>query len=458
MRLKFRDRIALFHLAAASVILAIFFLAVYLVVHYTEYRHLDRQLESERVEVMSEILVKNDSLVVDLEAESREPEHQAAESTPVFLQVADIKGNTLFKSANMSGEVLQAGSYKGNALFSDARFNGIQIRQAQFPILSPERLVLGSIIIGVPREESSRILSNLGLTMAIAFPLMLLALFIASRKATSRGIRPVSDLIRQTDAIGDRNLQVRIRVNEPQDEIRKLGETINGLLDRIERSLNREKQVTSDISHELRTPVTAIRGTLEVLLRRARDPLHYQEKIGQVLSEVDRMDRTIGQLLQIARIDAGVVQAQMKDVAPGIILRKIGERRGPVLKEREILFMVDIRNDETVTADEGLLEIILDNLVGNAINHGGSAQTILCLYDPMERELSVSDGGPGIATDLIPVIFDRFRRGDPSRNSAVQGSGLGLSIVKMLADLQRIDLSVRSNPGKGTTFLLRFPR
>jgi two-component system heavy metal sensor histidine kinase CusS len=117
---------------------------------------------------------------------------------------------------------------------------------------------------------------------------------------------------------------------------------------------------------------------------------------------------------------------------------------------------IDIPEETTVNADRGLLEIILDNLISNAIKYNHHDGNIVCQWNQVTKSLSVADKGPGIPREQIPLLFDRFYRTDASRSSKVQGNGLGLSIVKKLADLQQIGIGIISKPGEGTIFTLQF--
>ncbi len=456
MNLRFRTRIALFNAVAAAVTTLVVFVVVYTVVYVTAYQHLDDQIRSEKEEVIYNIHWKGDSLLPDLMSEKLEAEHRQAEVSPTFLQVVDSKHRLVFKSANLQNDHLLFADLLTVPVFFNIEFNGKLIRQGQFPIFNDSGQLIGQLDIGLPQAESTLILSNLQLTMIIAFPLMLLVFFMVTSWAASRGIAPVQQLIKTTGKIGDKNINTRIPLPSHKDEIYQLTCTINELLDRIEVSLNREKQITADISHELRTPVTGIRGNLEVLIRKTREPAHYEEKIRGVIGDVDSLNRIIDQMLQLSRLDAGNMTFSKTAVGLRDLIQGIKERCNRKLEEQNIMLEVEISPEVTVLADKGFLEIILENLISNALKYGSSGERVLCSWNPKENDLSISDNGQGIPADQIPYIFNRFYRTDASRSSQVQGTGLGLSIVKTLADLQEINIKVNSAPGSGTTFTLHF--
>ena len=456
MNLRFKSRIALFNATAAAVTTLLVFVVVYTVVYITAFRHLDSEIQSEQEEVLGDMHWIGDSLVPDMMSEKFEAEHRQAEVSPTFLQVVDAKGRLAFRSDNLLNDHLLFADSLTVPAFFNVEFNGKMIRQGQFPIFNDKGILIGQLDIGLPQVESTLILSNLRLTLCIAFPLMLLVFYLATSWAASRGIAPVNGLIRATRTIGDRNIATRIPLPVRKDEIHQLATTINELLARIEVSLTREKQITADISHELRTPLTAIRGTLEVLIRKTREPGLYEEKINQVIGDVDTMNKIIEQLLQLSRLDAGSLTMHMESLNLGRLLNSIRERGKRQMEEKNIMLITDFPENVEVFADPGFLEIILENLVSNAVKYSNSDKYVVCTWNPQIKTLFITDQGPGIPEEQIPFLFNRFYRTDASRSSQVQGNGLGLSIVKKLADLQKITIGVTSQPGKGTTFTLGF--
>jgi signal transduction histidine kinase len=456
MNFRFKTRIALYNTAAAAIATLVLFLIVYTVVYDTSYRHLDSEISKEKLEVSAGITWENDSLILNLMPEWEEREHQQAEVSPVFLQVSDSKGFSVFHTANLQNDHLLIVDSLSHEYFFNTELNGTKIRQGQFPIFNDTGKLIGQLDIGILRGESSMVLSNLRLTLIIAFPLIMLVFFLATSWAASRGIAPVQKLIQATRTISDNNLSTRLPLPSHRDEIHQLGTTINELLDRIEMSLTREKQITADISHELRTPITSIRGMLEVLIRKTREPNQYAEKIQQVIVEVDAMNSIIDQLLQLSRLEAGNLTLNKTAVGLGELLNTTKERWQQLLKKKNIELLTDVPDDVIVNADRGFLEIMLDNLISNAIKYGNADERIIITWRGDASKLSITDNGPGIPPEQIPHLFNRFYRTDASRSSEVEGNGLGLSIVKKLADLQQITLGVTSQIGSGSTFTLQF--
>lgn len=457
MKLSFRNRIALFTAMAAAATIGAVFLIVYGVVYFTAYDHLDDDLRQEREEVFSNLRWTGDSIIIAHMPEWEEKEHLQIEVNPTFLQVVDAGGRLLFRSANLQQDILLFNPNMSQDAYFNSRISDQRIRQGQFPIQNERGAVIGHLTVGVSREESAIVLHNLRNTLCIAFPLLLIILFLATALAASRSIAPVQQLIKAASGIGEANIDTQLPLPENKDEIYQLATTINELLQRVENSIQREKQFTADASHEMRTPLTAIRGTLEVLLRKRREPGQYEEKINRVIVEVDRLHGMLDQLLQLARLESGHIPVRHAPMMLAAFLHALANKWQPYLQEKNMALRLEIPPSATLDTDEALLNIILDNLLGNAIKYGHPGGHIDCIWQPEKAMLTIQDDGPGIPPEHIAHIFDRFYRADDSRSSGVRGAGLGLAIAKKLADLLSIRLAVNSRQEEGTAFTLGFP-
>jgi signal transduction histidine kinase len=326
----------------------------------------------------------------------------------------------------------------------------------QFPIKNNEEKFIGELTIAVSEEESYRVLNNLIWVLVISFPMVLLIQFLASSVAASKAIEPVNELIRTASRISDSNISTRLALPVHRDELYELTQTINELLARIEASLIRQKQFTSDASHEIRTPLSAIRGTLEVLVRKQREPNVYEEKISAIIKEVDRLDQLLDQLLQLARVESDKVVVRNEPLKLAEIVSVSSAKWKDMAVGKNISLTVQVPPGVIIPADRIYLELILDNLLNNAIKYGKMHGNVFVNWDDQTKTLIVQDDGIGISPEHLPHIFNRFYRADESRSSLIKGNGLGLSIAKKLADIQGIQLVAESIPDVGTTFSLRF--
>jgi len=456
MKLHFKNRIALFSTIAAAITMLVVFATVYFVIYTTTFRHLDHSILEEKEELFSQISTEGDSLVFSLNTEWEELEHNNAEVDPIFLQMVNEKGTVIFHSRNLQNDQLQFADSLNSNTFFNVEFNGKKIRQGQFPIKTETGKIIGQLDIGISQVDSILILSNLRNTFFAAFPLMLLFFYLVTSLVASRSIAPVKQLIAYAEKMNYNNINPSLPLPEHHDEIYQLTTTINALLERIETGRNREKQITADISHELRTPLTGIKGTLEVLIRKPREPHHYEEKAKQVILEVDSINHIISQLLYLARLDSGNLSIVNKPVLLHDILKSIRNKWQSRFLEKNMSMQVDIPKNALVQVDFGLLEMILENLVSNAVKYGNVQGELRCSWQNDTNILTLSDDGPGIPHEHLPHIFERFYRADVPGSSSVQSTGLGLYIVKMLTDIQGIQIEVNSRANQGTQFLLHF--
>ncbi|HRD81388.1 MAG: HAMP domain-containing histidine kinase [Saprospiraceae bacterium] len=457
MTLSFKNRIALFTALAAALTIGFVFLMVYGVVYFSAYNHLDEDIYQEKEEVLNNLRLKGDSIIIESLPEWDEKEHQQTEVNPVFLQVVDKNGKLLFRSSNLRESVLLFNPATDQDAFFNSHIENQRVRQGQFPILNEQNFLIGHLSVGLSSQESSIVLHNLRNTLWAAFPALLLVLFWATSFAASKGITPVQQLIKAASVIDENHISNKLPLPETKDEIHQLAAAFNELLHRIDNSMQREKQFTADASHEIRTPLTAIRGTLEVLIRKQREPAQYQEKISQVIREVDRLHAMLDQLLQLARLEGGRTSVHEIPLQINALLASAADKWQPRLAEKNMALHFDIPPSEVVTTDPDLLGVVVDNIIGNAIKYGRNGGRIDCLWETGSRSLIIRDDGPGIPPEQLPYVFDRFYRTDDSRSSSVPGTGLGLAIAKKMSDLLNIRLTANNAKEAGAEFILRFP-
>jgi len=461
LNLSFRNRIAALFLVATSLIIALIFIAIYFTVHKTVYSHLNDDLNAELKELQNGFVVYNDSLLVSANPfEWEEREHNQIEVNPTFMQVSDKYGKTIKKTSNLLNDSLIIHKDINTKFFSKTQLSKSPIYQVQYPIFNSKKEILAYLLVATPLQESEIVLENLRKVLIISYPIILLILFFITRYIAGKSIEPINNVIRTANRITRENLKERISLPGNKDEIYLLISTINELLNRLEDNLLREKQFTSDASHELRTPLSVIKGTLEVLIRKPREIAQYEDKIKCCLSETDRMTKLIDQLLLLARYDSGKVLPNKINVDVKSILSGIINRLQPILTDKNIIIKLNNSGDTVATVDPSMMEIIFENLITNSIKYSNSYKNIEIELQNDSSSLicSIKDQGYGMNEDQIKKIFDRFYRNDDSRNSEVDGFGLGLSIVKKLCEMQNISIKVKSKIGLGTSFYLQITK
>ncbi len=459
VQLSFRNRIAFYYIAITALLIAGLFLLLYFVVNNSAYSHLDSDLDAETAEVYSAIVVLDNDIIYSNPYEWQEKEHGQIEVNPTFIQVVDTSGKIVRKTPNLRNTSLTFERSIKNKSYFNTVFAGSPVRQLQTAIKNPNGKTLAYLIIAVPVEESAIIIKNLGYTLIIGFPVVLLLLFVISRFIAGRFISPLNRVINTANKITNENLEQRIELPPHKDEIATLTLTINNLLDRLEDVIIREKQFTADASHELRTPLSIIKGTLEVLTRKPRDTEHYVEKINYVIGEVDRMSALIDRLLELARLESGKITTEFVEFNLVSVINNIYERITHLHSGTNIQFLHDWGDDCIVKADLSMTCVILENLISNSLKYSSENPVIKISLIKERGQIicTVKDNGKGIPQEQLNKIFDRFYRVDESRNIQVSGLGLGLAIVKRLADLQHIKITVESKINSGTAFRIYFP-
>ena len=454
MKLSFKKRIALFNTIAVAITTAIIFIVIYAVVYYTSFRHLDNDITLEKEEILNTLDWKQDSIIINKLPEWEEAEHKKVEVNPTFIQIVDNKDRMIFKSANLQTNHFLFNPLNQQEKFYNTQVEKQQLRLGQFPIKNDEGKIIGQLTVGISQQESHNVLSNLLFTLCLSFPVVLLILYIVIYLTASKAIAPVNQLIKTTAGINDFNINTRLALPENEDELYQLTKTINELLGRIDISIQQQKQFTADASHEIRTPLTAIRGTLEVLLRKKRDPEQYEEKIKEVILQTDRLNQLLDQLLQLARLESGPVKKEI--VSLNNLLEEAELKFDKQIREKGMIIISSIAKSVSVHADAFFLSVIIDNLFSNAIKYGAVNGVVNYSWDNAIKTFSITNDSTGITPQQVPLLFNRFYRTDDSRSSLIPGSGLGLAIVKKLADLQQLQILVSSS-NTSTTFSLKFP-
>ncbi|MCU7525675.1 MAG: HAMP domain-containing histidine kinase [Ignavibacteria bacterium] len=456
--LSIKNRIALFFMIATAILITLLFATIYVVVYNTVFNHLDSDLEAESIEVHRNLVILNDRFVITNSEEWMEKEHRQIEVNPTFVEIVDRNGNLTKKTGNLLYGNLKFDPSIKTKKFFDARLSGAPIRQLQMPIENPSGLTLGYLIIAIPLEESALVLRNLRNVLAVAIPLVLILLYFITKFIAGKSMAPIDTVISTAEKITKENIDKRIELPVHKDELYTLTYTINDLLDRLQDAVLREKQFTSDASHELRTPLAVLKGTLEVLVRKPRSTEQYETKIKYCIDEVNRMSNLVDQLLMLARYESGKTEPKMQKIDIAGIIEHTILRMQHGINAKRISLSFDSEAPVYASADEAMLEIILDNIISNSVKYSGmdTSINITLKTDNGKAVCTIQDCGIGMEEEEIEKIFDRFYRIDESRSSRISGSGLGLAIVKKLADLQKLRLRVESKPGNGTTFSIYF--
>lgn len=452
---SFKNRIAFNYIVSGSILIAIVFLFIYNIVKYSVNKHVNEEIQEELFKHLDDVSTdSNDTYLIQVD-QWRAREHNSIRVNPVFVQFYDNNKEVIDKSPNLKDSNLKLFNDSNN-IFIDTKLNDIPLRQIQTAIINKGEVV-GYLVVAMSLEdfEIVLILKNI---LLITFPLILILLFLIARFFAGRSIKPVRTIIDTSSQITKDNLQTRIPLPQNKDELYVLSRNINNLLNRIENAIDREKQFTSDASHELRTPLAVIKGTMEVLIRKPRNQQEYEEKILFCISEVDRLNHMVDQLLLLARFENQKQNVKQETIYLNALILDNLTRFSEKTENKKIKIVADFTEDFYVQSDNYLVSIIFSNLISNAIKYSNDNGKIELKLEKTSTDLifTITDNGVGISEQDLNKIFNSFYRSDVTNHPDIKGTGLGLSIVKRLCDLLKIKISVESKINEKTKFTLIF--
>jgi len=273
----------------------------------------------------------------------------------------------------------------------------------------------------------------------------------------SRGLRPVESLGRQTSRIEAHNLNARLDARGGPVELRELATSVNRMLDRLERAFVRLSQFSSDLAHDMRTPLANVISSSQITLSRARTTDEYEALIESNIEECERLQRMIENMLFLARTDNARQHLKTVELDAGSELRRLASYFHALADEAGV--HIDVHGEAPVVADATLFRRAVSNLASNALEHAEAASTIELAVSTQGgyAVVEVTNRGVAIPPEQVERIFERFYRIDSSRHGAARNAGLGLAIVKSIIELHRGKVEVASRDGR-TTFALYFPR
>lgn len=298
------------------------------------------------------------------------------------------------------------------------------------------------------RASQAAFLYALAAGVLIAAVVAALAAWILSRR--------VDAFARAASAIASGKLDARVERDETGDAFDRLSTSINAMLDRIEALVGELRMVTDSMAHDLRSPVSRMKATLEQALSRTRDP-NATAALAGAIDEADSLHRLLDTALEISRAEAGIGRDQFARFALAPLLDDLAEVYGPLAEDEGFAVSVDAPAELEVIAHREMLLRALSNLIDNALKYadGGSAIRLSAVRDGTDVEIRVADDGPGIAEEQIGEAAKRFVRLDPARGGS--GAGLGLSLVETIAHMHDGRMTIARADPHGTIVTLRLP-
>jgi len=385
-------------------------------------------------------------------------EHVALRPGGEMMQIADSVGNWIFQSESITGLHLPpaGGATPHGPVTQVLRGVPIRVRWAVVQVNAEAFHVQLATTLG----PSYAALDRFRELLLALIPTMLVAASAGGYWLSTRALAPVDRIIDDARAISSKNIARRLFVPRSGDELQRLAETLNAMMQRLETAFLRITQFTADASHEFRAPVAFIRTTAEVALLERRDSKSYRNALKDILAEAERTTRLVEDLLTLARADSSsAARVAMQPVDLKEPLREVCSQALAIATCKNIQFSHDLPSSEApVMGDFDMIRRLFLILVDNAIKYtptGGDVAVGL-LVDATGPVVMVRDSGIGIAPEDLDHIFERFYRADKARQRDLGGVGLGLSIAQWIAAAHHAIIQVESVPALGSTFTVRF--
>ncbi len=336
--------------------------------------------------------------------------------------------------------------------------NSPALRVLTTPVMDNGR-VINVVRVGMSLENMHQTKKRFLLIMAGLLPITLLLSGGGGWLLAGRALRPIDNMTRSANRISAEHLTQRLAVSGSDDELDRLARTINDMLDRIDGTLQEMRRFSADASHELQTPLTILKGEIEVALLKQREPSEYEQVLHSCLEEIDRINKLVEGLLLLARADAGALKLDLQPVDVAQMAHKLCDQLQPLALQHEVELHYEDLDSVIVDGDELQLQRMLSNLIDNGIKYSpaGGQVTVSVEKGNDHAVIMVKDSGPGFSAEEAEKIFDRFHRAPQARQQHSKGSGLGLSIARSIVLAHRGDIKAESVAGNGSTFTVLIP-
>lgn len=373
-----------------------------------------------------------------------------------WLQVMDQDGNWIFRSKRMSMEnppfpapALLPAQGTISEFHQGTRF----VRVLAYPITVRGKQY--SVQTGLALNKSMVLLQNFGADLLLLTPMVILLAALGGHWMSRKALRPVALLAAEARRIHDRNLDTRLPMPAANDEISDLSQTLNQMLERIDKAFASVRAFTGNASHELRTPISLLRTEIEVILFRPRDGEEYRATLVRLHDQTIRMTGLVENLLSLARADGGAEAMTLKPIEVRALLQHVSESWKKTMQSALIDFQVKLHEDNLVAlGDPAGIQRLLSILLENASKYTPPGGQVILSAESSESgiQFNVRDTGIGISAEDLPLVFERFYRVSQASEAFSRGSGLGLALGKWIAERHGTQLLVESKIGHGSCF------
>ncbi|WP_144552876.1 ATP-binding protein [Bacillus sp. X1(2014)] len=380
----------------------------------------------------------------------------------IYWTIETDRGQIIAESRNLYGQLINDSEtlkkMDENTFSWDPELNGIPLRAMSMQLISENKLTYRITVatndairhFAIDQLRNIIIISNfvfLGISIVMGW--------LISRKT----LKPIHQIISTTNTITATSLHERLPIEGPKDELYSLSKTLNHMIDRLESSFTQIQQFTSDVSHELRTSLTIMRGELDVALNRNRSEEEYKDVLYTVLEEVIYLSDMVEKFLYLSRNTSNSNLIERKTVDGMLLFQNVRNHLLSLEMKKQIELHIQIPDPFILFGDEDLLRRLFINLIENALKYTPEGGKVEIQANRTEKfiYINVIDNGIGISEEHLPFIFQRFYRADDSRSRSLGGTGLGLSLCKWIVDVHEGTIEVRSKLDEGTSITVKLP-
>jgi heavy metal sensor kinase len=459
MTLTLRTRLTVFYTAVFGLLL--------IALAFVSYRVLAQQLDSDATSGLLEmtnglhgyvrIVDGNPDIVFD----PNDPDESAfVRRATRFYQIYDGTTGALLEQSDaieplgLTFSPAEVKSFHDQPRMHDIETDYGRIRLANSVIAAGGRSYL--LQVGTSLVAMDAVLRRFLALLLWGVPAGLVIAVFTGRWMAGVALAPLTRLAEGARAIDPANLRQRLPVRGTRDELDDVAVAFNDALGRVEDAVGEMRQFSTALAHELRTPIAALRGGIELTALRAGVPEALRVAAASQLEELDKLKRLIDQLLTLARAESGQIPLTRARVNLASLAESVVEQLEAVAHAQGLALRAELLARPDVEGDAAWLERLTLNLLDNAFKFTppGGEVTVRVLETERHARLEVSDTGIGMTREVLPHVFERFYRGDPARSSSGPGVGLGLSLVKWIVDQHHGSIGLTSEPGRGSTFTI----
>lgn len=445
-KLNIRHRLILWNTAVLMIILIVIFLGIYFFMHHRLESMVQSRVDS-GYKTIKDVIINSNGDICDF--------YHLGQN--IFFQVKQDR-KTVYQT-EMWKEAQWTASIEGKDFDS---FTAVQSEEGRLYKLKRGTVPEYGFEVTFALDATDSVESNktLVLILIAGLPSALILALLGGYFLAGRALSPIKIITRKAQEITAENLSERLPVQNPHDEIGHLASVFNATLARLENSFQQLRRFTADASHELRTPLTSIRSVGEVALQKSSDQKSYQEAIGSMLEETERLTHLVDNLLVLARGDAGKAKLNLRSTDLGSLVGAVVDELRVLAEEKNQTLSTSFQPSVMVTIDEATIRQALSNVLHNAIMYtpqGGKIDVLMSKTEDGHAVVDIIDNGPGIPESDRSKVFERFYRIDKARSRAEGGIGLGLAIARWAVEINKGTITFQDKNEPGTYCRITLP-